>query len=63
MDLRNSLFDKHPNLWQCLNCGIVYIPDAEGNLHAHTPVGEVPRDLFAGRGVPLKRRRHRTDPP
>ena len=63
MNLRASLFAKHPLLWQCLQCGIVYIPDSEGNLHAHTPLGDVPRDLFAGRGVELKRVRHHSDPP
>ena len=63
MDLRVSLFAKHPHVWQCLQCGIVYITDAAGKRHAHTPVGDVPRDLFAGRGIELKRVRHRSDPP
>ena len=62
MDLRASLFEKHPHLWQCPECGLVYIPDSDGNRHAHAPVGDAPRDLFAGRGVEYRRVRHRTDP-
>ena len=63
MDLRASLFCKQPRIWQCVQCGLVYITDANGNRHAHAPAGDVPRDLFAGRGVELKRVRHRDDPP
>ena len=63
MDLRASLFCRQPRIWQCVQCGLVYITDANGNRHAHAPVGDVPRDLFAGRGVELKRVRHRDDPP
>jgi len=62
MDLRASLFNNHPYVWQCHGCGIVYISDADGQLHAYSPIGNVPTNLLAGRGITLRRARHRTDP-
>jgi len=62
MNLRNSLFASHSRLWQCPECGLIYITDAEGNLHAHAPMGNVPRNLFAGHGLTLKPAHYRTIP-
>ncbi|WP_339743272.1 hypothetical protein [uncultured Rubinisphaera sp.] len=46
MNLRRHLLSARQTIWQCPECGLVYLFDAEGKPHGFPPEGDSPRNLL-----------------